>query len=72
MQSIADAIDRSGELDAMPESVAKEIEYILELQPKYFWLVGPGTVDPERHVWRIGVDGLRATFERVDKVPSPM
>jgi hypothetical protein len=68
---MADAIDRFGELSEMPAAVAKEIEYVLELQPQYFWLVGPGTVDPERHVWRVRIDGLTATFGPIGKVPSP-
>jgi hypothetical protein len=69
--AMATAIDRFRELGEMPLDVVKEVEYVLDLEPKYFWLVGPGTLDPEAHVWRIEVDGKRARFERILKLPSP-
>jgi len=55
----------------MPPSVIKEIEYVLDLAPTYFWPVGPGTVDPERHVFAVTVSGVAATFERAAALPSP-
>jgi hypothetical protein len=71
VERIAAAIDRFAELTAMPTSVVKEIEYVLELAPEYLWLVGPGTVEPEAHVWRVWVDGCRARFERRAHLPDP-
>lgn len=71
VERIARGIDQLHELSEMPNSVAKEIEYVLELKPAYLWLVGPGTVDPEAHVWRVWVNGLRARFERLRTLPPP-
>lgn len=47
----------------------KEVEYVLELAPRHVWLVGPGTVDPARHVWAVRVDRLDVRFTRVSDVP---
>jgi hypothetical protein len=47
----------------------KEIEYVLELEPAHLWLVGPGTVDTTAHVWAVTVEGLGATFRRLDDLP---
>lgn len=47
----------------------KEVEYVLELAPRHVWLVGPGTVDPARHVWAVMVDRLDVHFTRVSDVP---
>lgn len=44
----------------MPFSVIKAIEYVLDLAPTYFWLLGPGTVEPGRRELAIRVDGLMA------------
>lgn len=60
-----------GVLADMPRDVAKEVEYVLDLKPTYLWPVGPGTVDPEAHVWRVEADGLRARFERQHTLPPP-
>ena len=48
----------------------KEIEYVLELDPHHLWRVGPGTVDPEVHVFAVTVDGLEATCARLEHLPS--
>ncbi|MBI4575226.1 MAG: hypothetical protein HY722_03075 [Planctomycetes bacterium] len=56
-------------LDRMPLGVVKEIEYVLDLAPKYLWIVGPGSVDPATHVFRVDVEGLNARFTPVDDVP---
>jgi hypothetical protein len=34
----------------------KEVEYVLDLVSHHFWLVGPGTVDPERHVFQVSTE----------------
>jgi hypothetical protein len=49
----------------------KEIEYVLELRPSFLWVVGPGSIDPARHVFAVSVDGLNARVDRLDAVPSP-
>lgn len=67
---MARAIDGFRRLADLPGKVAKEVEYVLDLAPAYLWLVGPGTVDPEAHVWRVEVLDKRAWFERVPGIPS--
>lgn len=71
VDEMAEAIDEFGRLTELPTHLIKEIEYVLDLAPRYLWLVGPGTVDPERHVFEVEVDGLRASFRRVPKLPPP-
>lgn len=71
VEGIAIQLDRSGSLLELPSDTRKEVEYVLELAPRYFWLVGPGTVDPARHVFRVTTDGQAATFDRVPKLPRP-
>ena len=66
MAAALDDVDRLGDL---PVKIVKEVEYVLDLKPQYLWIVGPGTVDPAAHVYRVTVDDLDATFERVDEIP---
>jgi hypothetical protein len=49
----------------------KELEYVLDLAPRYLWIVGPGSVDPPTHVFHVTVDGQNARFERVGALPGP-
>jgi hypothetical protein len=71
VEAIASQIDSVIELGSMPEKHRKEIEYVLDLVPRYLWLVGPGLIEPERFVYEVQVDGLRATFQRIECLPSP-
>jgi hypothetical protein len=68
---LATAIDASGRLSALPRDFAREIEHIVPVGPRYLWLVGPNTIDPACHVFRVRVDGDDATFHRIDTVPAP-
>lgn len=67
----AAAIDNEASPADLVQIGFKEIEYLLDLAPQHLWLVGPGTVDPAAHVWSVTLDGLAATFTRVDDCPSP-
>ncbi len=73
IEKLAAAVEGIPTSGRMPKAVAKEIEYVLELQPEYLWLVGPGSVDPERHVYSIEAnpDELQASFQNVDRIPRP-
>lgn len=55
----------------MPLTAATEIEYVLDLAPQYLWIVGPGSVDPPRHVFAVTVDGNGASFRGMDGLPEP-
>lgn len=70
VERIAAEIDRVGHLDALPAKIAKEIEYVLDLEPRIFWLVGPGSVEPARHVFAVDVAGLDARFTRLAALPG--
>lgn len=70
IRRMAQVIDAYQELHRLPTRVLKEVEYVLDLVPKYLWLVGPGTVDPEMHVWRVdGTTMERMLFERMKCLP---
>lgn len=69
VERLAAQMHRAGHLGALPSGAAKEIEYVLDLRPKYLWIVGPGTVDPAAHVFAVTVRGLDAGFEALPAVP---
>ena len=69
--TIVRQLDAAPELAALPTSVVKEIEYVLDLKPEFLWIVGPGSVDPEQHVYRVDVNELNAGFTRVSALPGP-
>ncbi|MEO6059637.1 MAG: hypothetical protein ABIQ05_06695 [Candidatus Limnocylindria bacterium] len=71
VEAIARQLDSAGSLMELPANTRKEIEYVLELAPLYFWLVGPGTIDPPRHVFQVTTDGHSAMFDRVPHLPAP-
>lgn len=70
-QTLAAAIIAHGELRDLPVSAAKEIEYILDLRPRFLWVVGPESVDPPRNVFEVAVIGNNATFTPVSGLPEP-
>jgi hypothetical protein len=72
VDAIAAQLDRAGDLRELPLGTVKEIEYVLELRPAHLWVVGPGSVDPPAHVFRVAVDGRTARFERLPRLPSPL
>ena len=68
---IVRAIERVSELRALPPAVVKEIEYVLDLGPRYLWVVGPGSIEPAAYVYRVDVENQNAYFTPVDDVPAP-
>jgi hypothetical protein len=69
-EALARDIGSDTEFGAMKERHRKELEYVLDLVPRYLWLVGPGLIDPEEFVYEVQVDGLNATFTRIEKLPD--
>jgi hypothetical protein len=51
-----------------PIAAAKEIEYVLDWHRST--CVGPGSVDPPRHVFKVAVEANMATFRAVAAVPD--
>lgn len=68
---LAAQIDSTRTLGNLPPRAAKEIEYVLDLAPAYLWIVGPGSVDPALHLYKVTVDGLDASFDPVEQLPVP-
>lgn len=56
-EALARAIERHGALTELPEAAAKEVEYVLDLAPRYLWVVGPGSIDPATHVYEVKLTG---------------
>jgi hypothetical protein len=69
---LAGEMARAGSLDELPLGTVKEIEYVLDLAPRYLWVVGPGSLDPASHMFKVTVDGLNARFDPVDVFPVPV
>lgn len=70
--TLAAAIERHGALSELPTTAAKEVEYVLDLAPKYLWIVGPGSLDPPRYLYRVSTVGpLNVAFDPVEEFPSP-
>ena len=42
------------------------------VKPRFLWLVGPNTVEPAGHVFRVARRGDSATFARCAAVPAPV
>ena len=40
--------------------------------PAHLWVVGPGSIDPPRHVFRVLTDGRTARFARLPSLPKPL
>lgn len=72
-EALARAIEVHGALTELPDSAAKEIEYVLDLAPKYLWVVGPGSVEPAEHVYEVEMAGpTNAAFTpRTGLPPAP-
>ena len=63
---------QAGSLTDLPVGTVKEIEYVLDLAPRFLWVVGPGSVDPATHMFKVTVDGLNARFDPVGGFPEPL
>lgn len=70
-EKLAIEMARAGSLVELPAGTVKEIEYVLDLAPRFLWVVGPGSVEPATHVFKVTVDGLNARFDAVDEFPAP-
>ncbi len=68
---LARAIEEHGTLAELPDRAAKEIEYVLDLAPRYLWIVGPGSIDPAQYVFDVIITGpTNATFKAVTGLPA--
>jgi hypothetical protein len=67
--SLVRQLDAAQTLAALPPGSLKELEYVLDLAPRFLWVVGPGSVDPAPYVYAVEAHGLDARFRRVGSVP---
>jgi hypothetical protein len=70
-KSLVDGINVKGTLNALNKKHSKEFEYILDINPKYLWIVGPGSIDPSKYVYEVRVKKLNAEFKLIDSLPMP-
>lgn len=68
---IAKQLNDSGTLAELPPSTVKEIEYVLDLRPRFLWLVGPGSIEPALFIYAVQINDLNAKFDRIDAFPHP-
>ena len=72
-EALASAIERHGALKDLPIDAAKEVEYVLDLAPKYLWVVGPGSLDPAAHVYEVKLTSpTNVTFTPRSGLPDPV
>jgi hypothetical protein len=69
-EKLVEGLNRTGSLSGIGAQHAKELEYVLDLRPTYLWVVGPGSVEPEKYVYKVSVDGLNANFELTEGLPE--
>jgi hypothetical protein len=69
---IATALDACDRLDGLRPDIAGQVRGTAMMTPRFLWLVGPNTVEPAGHVFRVASRGDSATFTRVNAVPAPV
>jgi hypothetical protein len=69
---VATALDACDNLVALRPEIAREVCGVAAVKPRFLWLVGPNTVEPARHVFRVATKGDHLSFTRVDAVPAPV
>jgi hypothetical protein len=68
-EDLVNGLNMKGSLDNLVNKHKKELEYVLDLKPKYLWIVGPGSIEPNKYVYKVEVDGLEANFSRMETLP---
>lgn len=68
---LATALDVNPTLAQLGAPYAAATDRIVAGAPSFLWLVGPSTIEPESHVFRIHGTGARTRLGRVPAVPAP-
>jgi hypothetical protein len=71
VEQIVRHLDGATPLGRLPGRTAKELEYVMDVRPRYLWVTGPGTVDPARHVFAVAGVGADIVLARLDDLPPP-
>ncbi len=69
---VAAALDACDTSAGLRPDVAREVRDAIEAAPRFLWLVGPNTIEPATHVFRLLTRGDQTRFARVDAVPAPV
>jgi hypothetical protein len=69
--AIATQLSEPSTVVELSPNTLKEIEYVLDLRPRFLWLVGPGTVDPATFIYSVRTGGLNARFKQLANFPGP-
>lgn len=68
-EALAAALEDAGFESSL---VAKELEYVLDLSPRYLWIVGAGCIDDNILAYEVGeIDGVSANLVRLPDLPEP-
>ena len=70
-ERLATKMSEAGSSGDQASDMPKEIEYVLDLAPKYMWVVGPGSVDPATYVFDVKVNALNVVFTPRSTLPAP-
>lgn len=68
---LATALDVTPTLALLAAPHSSEADRIMSSAPSFVWLVGPSTIEPESHVFRVQGTGTDTGVSRVRSVPAP-
>lgn len=67
---VATALDVHGSRDELPPPLQRELDGTLVDGVDHLWIVGPNSIDPPNHVFRLTRQRRDLRFDRVDAVPA--
>jgi hypothetical protein len=70
-EAVTRGLNIVGSLSGLSKTHAKELEYVLDLKPKYLWVVGPGSIDPAKYIYSVKVGGTDAEFVPLPQMAPP-
>jgi hypothetical protein len=68
---LATALDVTPTLTLLTAPHSSDVDRIMASAPSFVWLVGPNTIEPESHVFRVHGAGTDTRVSRVHSVPAP-
>jgi hypothetical protein len=71
VRRIASSLDAHRRLGALRADLAHELESVTVVRPRFLWLVGPNSIEPAAHVFRVTAAGDDLAFTRVAVLPAP-
>jgi hypothetical protein len=68
---LATAVDAGGLVSRLSQTATHELAAVLARRPRFVWLVGPNSIDPATHVFRLTAFDGDLRFSRIETVPVP-